>query len=108
MSEKITVPMIRSWEPCYDPTNFVGEDWEGTVWDVLEHLDLSIADKFWVVLREELLPVDLLHEFACRCAEDVLQSGYTPKGCIQGSRIGVSYRVPSMRLPTDDTCRGAE
>jgi len=39
--------------------------------DILE-LDISAADKFWMVLREELIPIELLNEFACRCTENVL------------------------------------
>jgi len=35
-------------------------------------LDISAADKLWMVLREELIPASTLHEFACRCAENAL------------------------------------
>ncbi len=32
-------------------------------------LDILIADRLWVVLREELLPAKQLRLFACRCAD---------------------------------------
>ena len=35
--------------------------------------DLDAEDRLWAVLREEFLPADLLHEFACRCAEKALE-----------------------------------
>ncbi len=66
----ITVDMVRSWEPCYDPTEIVPEDWEGTALDVL-NLPIPAEDKFWVVLREEVLPKATLREFSRWCALQV-------------------------------------
>jgi hypothetical protein len=66
----ITVPIIRDWKPCYEPTKVVNEDWSGTLLDVLA-LDISIEDRFWVVLREELLGPKVLRLFAVRCARKV-------------------------------------
>jgi hypothetical protein len=73
----ITVEMVREWEPCYEPTKIVPEDWTGTVLDVLD-LDISIDDKFWVVLRDELLPERLLREFARWCALQVIHMWNAP------------------------------
>ena len=47
-------------------------------WTALDILDLpdeevSAADKLWAVLREELIDAPVLHEFACRCAEEALK-----------------------------------
>ena len=44
----------------------------------LEYLDkmvkkgVDIDTRFWEILREEYLSAELLHEFACRCAEKAL------------------------------------
>ena len=102
---EITVPMIRDWEPCYDPTRYVNENWEGTIWDILGHTELSTKDKFWVVLREELLPADLLHEFACRCAEDVLHvfekkypNDDRPRKAIEAKRRYVEGKINKEEL----------
>lgn len=43
--------------------------------DALEILALRripAEDRLWAVLREEFIPAPILHECACRCAEDVL------------------------------------
>ena len=43
--------------------------------DALEILALRripADERLWAVLREEFIPAPILHEFACRCAEDVL------------------------------------
>lgn len=43
--------------------------------DALEILALRripAEDRLWAVLREKFIPTPILHEFACRCAEDAL------------------------------------
>lgn len=49
------------------------EEW--TAMDVLNLPDeeVSAADKLWAVLRDEFIEAPVLHEFACRCAEDALK-----------------------------------
>jgi len=59
MSEKselkiFTIEDIRSWMPCYDPIRHLPEGWSGTVLDILKNGEISIRDRFWVVLGEEL------------------------------------------------------
>lgn len=77
--KQITIEMIRSWKPCYDPTyvDGVDEDWTGTVLDVLNS-DIPHDDKLWLVLREELLPETLLREFAWWCALQVIDMWQAP------------------------------
>ena len=41
--------------------------------DILALADVPTSDRLWSVLREELIPAELLHEFACRCAELALR-----------------------------------
>jgi len=43
-----------------------------TVQDILD-LNISADDKLWAVLREDMLDAAILHEFACRCAEEALK-----------------------------------
>lgn len=78
--KKVTVEQFKNFGPCWL------EDAEGrekfrriaairnewTALDVLELPDVSATDKLWAVLRPEFLPDELLHEFACRCAEYAL------------------------------------
>ena len=67
----ITVPMIRDWQPCYDPTEKLPEDWTGTVLDVLGLECVSVADRFWVILRSDFLSEKLMRLFAVWCARQV-------------------------------------
>jgi hypothetical protein len=72
----VTVDQVLSWEPCEDYTRerieelFAGKE-AVNVHDVLA-MDISDSDKLWAALREEFIPAETLHEFACRVAENAL------------------------------------
>jgi len=72
-----TIDNILSWKPCSDYTEeIITELFAGretlTVQDILE-LNISAKDKLWAILREDMLDAAILHEFACRCAEEALK-----------------------------------
>ena len=70
----ITIEMVRAWEPCYDPADVVGTNWQGTALDVLNLASegrISADDALWVVLREEIFEAGVLREFARWCALSV-------------------------------------
>lgn len=71
---------IMALEPCFDPAErgYCTRDWQGTALDVLRHSSARAQDKLWVVLREDWIPAPVLHEFACRCAEQALALVDTP------------------------------
>lgn len=102
--KRITVPMIREWrpKPCYDPTKVVSEDWSGTVLDVLA-LDIPIEDRFWVVLREELLSPKILCLFAVRCAREV-QHLMTDERSLKALDVAERF---ALGQATDDELREA-
>ena len=45
---------------------------KATALDILRLNRIPAADRLWAVLREEFIPADILHEFACRCAEKAM------------------------------------
>lgn len=66
---------IRVADPCYSREQLEKIRGKKPLWSALDILRLkkiSIDDKFFAVLREELIPAPILHEFACRCAERAL------------------------------------
>jgi hypothetical protein len=72
----VTVDDIMSWGPCSDyPRERIkklfGRKRKATALDVLKS-EIPAKDKLWAVLREEMIPANILHEFACRCAENAL------------------------------------
>jgi len=77
MKKQITVKMVMAWNPCDRYTEDVVRGLFGkrkylTVRDVLA-LDIPVDDRFWVVLREELLSAKIMRLFACDCAERALE-----------------------------------
>ena len=45
---------------------------EWSALDILRLDEVDAEDRLWLVLREELIDAQILHEFACRCAERAL------------------------------------
>jgi len=70
----ITRDQVLSWLPWYtreEVLQLFGSKTELTI-DEIINSNISSEDKLWVLLREELLPAKLLHEFALWCAETAL------------------------------------
>jgi hypothetical protein len=59
---------IVSWEPCYSPSRYLKEDWSGNALDILRIKEIPIKDKFWVVLRQDIIDEKTLRLFAVWCA----------------------------------------
>ena len=76
MSDKtINLQVIKSFEPCVEGLeNFIKhhKDFSGTALELLELENVPAKDKFWLLLREEFIPENDLHELACKFAESVL------------------------------------
>ena len=78
--KSITYKEFLKFKPCWLKTEEgaarlkkIGaqkERW--TALDILALDDVDAEDKLWAVLREELIDVRTLHEFACWCAEEAL------------------------------------
>ena len=71
----ITIDDVMAFDPCYDREKMLrlanGKK-QLTVREILGLRFVPAEDKFWLVLREEVLPERLLHEFGLWCAEQVL------------------------------------
>lgn len=73
----VTYEQFLGFEPCWlddeekaAQLKEIGsrkEKWSAV--DVLQLVEVSVDDRMWSVLREDFLPANLLHEFACRCAD---------------------------------------
>ena len=77
----ITLKEFKTFDPCWLETEEGREKLEEigrkkerwTALDILELEEISAEDKLWAVLRPELVEDAILHEFACRCAEEALK-----------------------------------
>ena len=78
---RVTFSEFLKFEPCWQDDErgrrrlrYYAHKLGGSA-DALEILALRripAEDRLWAVLREEFIPDRILHEFACRCAEDAL------------------------------------
>ena len=81
--KSITYEEFKRFNPCWlsdkekarklEEIGAQRERW--TALDVLglPEEEVSAKDKFWAVLRPEFIEEPILHEFACRCAEEALK-----------------------------------
>ena len=68
----VTINDIRGLHPCYDPTKFLPENWEGTALDILNVTGCPAQDRLWVVLNSLFLTDSDLRLFAVWCARKAL------------------------------------
>jgi hypothetical protein len=47
---------FREAKACYDPATVLGEDWNGTALDILDHPQISSDDKIWAACAKGALP----------------------------------------------------
>jgi hypothetical protein len=81
-----TPEQVHKWKPCdrkrgekYSPANLRklyashGKT-RATALDIIGWQEIPVDDRFWAVLREDLIPSKILHEFACREAHRALMA----------------------------------
>ena len=69
--KKFTINDIRGWKPCYDPTYYLPESWQGTALDILNEKRIPFKDRLWVIMRTDLVSEKLMRKFAVWCARQV-------------------------------------
>ncbi len=78
----ITYSRLLSYRPCWSRSaagrkrlqyysNKLGG--KANALDILRLRRVPAKDRLWVVLREDLIPAKLLHEFGCWCADEALK-----------------------------------
>jgi hypothetical protein len=67
----LTMQTLRSYEPCYDPSKYLPEDWTGTALDIVTNDEIPWDDRLWAVMREDLLSDRLMRLFAVWCSRQV-------------------------------------
>jgi hypothetical protein len=81
MKKIITIKDIDNWGACcredderYNDTRLkkLLRGRKGLTVDEVLRMRIPPEDRLWVVLREELIRPEILHEFACQCAEWIL------------------------------------
>lgn len=80
MLRKFTINTIRNFypPPCYSPSRYLPEDWEGTALDILRVTDCPPEDRLWVVLHEQCIDERTARLFAVWCAREAIKMTYNP------------------------------
>ena len=52
----IDCDFLKKAKACFDPANVLGEDWNGTALDILDHPQIPSEDKIWAVCAKGALP----------------------------------------------------
>lgn len=71
--KKLTMSILRSWAPCYDPIKYLPENFEGTIRDILMHDTIPYSDKLWCALRTEVTTERTMRLFAVWSYRQTLQ-----------------------------------
>lgn len=75
MGKTITVKQFLRFRPCIgddEVLRIAGDKERWSAQDILMLKDIPAEDRLWAVLRPQLIDEPILHEFACRCAEQAL------------------------------------
>ena len=63
---------LRKLGPCYEPSTKLGDNWSGTLLDILEDVRIPNNDKIWAVTK--LLDDKTARLFAVYCAREALKN----------------------------------
>jgi len=63
MSLPVTIEDIRSYEPCWDPSKFLPENWSGTTDDIFNLPGPLVVEKIWFFMRNEYLTDIQIEQF---------------------------------------------
>jgi len=69
-----------SWGPCADwneekLNTELGENWQGTMIDILNHETLPSNAKLWVLIMSKEISDEMLNEFSDQCIQDSFLEG---------------------------------
>ena len=118
--KSITYEEFLEFDPCYlrnrekkalmDSIARRKERW--TALDILGLEEIPDEDKFWCVLREELIDEQTLHKFACACAERALSRVENPDprsvAAIEAKRAWMKGEISDAELDAaSDAARDA-
>lgn len=110
MLKTVTYEQFLIFNPCWLATEagrkrlkrYASKREQWTALDILALNRVSAEDRLWAVLREEFIPAQLLHEFACRCAEWALSKVDHPDSrsiaAIQAKRDWLAGKITDRDL----------
>ena len=102
---KLTIQSLRDLNPCYDPTEFFPEGWEGTLLEVLEDERIPTPDRIWVFCKAQT--EDIKSEFARWCALQVIHLWDAPEVVKEFLETGDESKRAAAKTAARDSARDA-
>jgi len=88
---KLTTEILWGFGPCYPPTRYFSEDWEGNLIEVLQDERIRYQDRIWVFSKAA--PQNTCREFARWCALQVIDKWDAPDVVLKYLETG----LPELR-----------
>jgi len=98
----ITTEQIMSWRPCgrYDESIVSGLIGDGKTPLEIAELEITIEDRLWVLLRQDIIPEIQLHSLACDFAQAVSHLNQDPRvqAAIDAKRKWIAGKISDKEL----------
>ena len=77
MSVPVDIALVRSWEPCFDPTKWVDEGWSSDT-DGMLALELpTLQEKIWAFMRNDFFTDEQIEDFIANELGGAPEGDYT-------------------------------
>jgi hypothetical protein len=88
----ITMADIRDKRPCYSPLKYAGENWSGTILNVLRDPRVPAEDKIWLATRRNMLSDKTARLFAVWCAREAIKvSGWGDPRSLKAIEVAEAF-----------------
>ena len=78
---------IRNLKPCYDPSEFLAEDWEGSILDFLKIEEIPSVDRLWVIFKLDILSDEVKELYKTHFISFVSASSLWAKSLAEAHRV---------------------
>jgi len=103
MLPTLTLKDIRDLGPCYDPSKFLPADWKGNAIDILNVKKCPAKDRLWVVLHENIIPIETMVSFACWNARQGLRvSGQNDERCLKAIKLAEKWVKDKTKVSSQE------
>lgn len=69
--KSLTIDDIRRLKPCYNPSKYLEEDFNGTIVDILNNEEIPYMDRVWVTIKLKIISKEKLKSFNVWCYKQI-------------------------------------
>lgn len=99
-----TIADIRALKPCIDPGKYIPGNWEGTALDILRMGKVPLNHRYFVILRIDWIPIELLIKFALQLCKELLKLDGNPSNSAINIIDSIEWNIyDPLRYPYNDS-----